>query len=133
MTRRDNSPKSQAAIEAELEALSGHLEALTNGGPSPMTGEVLTGYDEILEDQANAEVDWKLAFAQKMIQEAGRSTDYRDRKDLQEARATMALQEKLRRYKIATAVAAHSKEALATTRAQMDAKRTQAANVRAQT
>ena len=125
-------PKGQAEIEEELENLAAHLEALTNGGYSPITGEALIGYDEILALAADAEVDYKVEFARRIVEEA---TDPppRDRKDLQEARATLACQDLLRTRRRADAVAASRKEALYTTRARLDAKRTQAANVRAQT
>lgn len=128
---RNTRPLSQVEVEKALLDEVDRLEALTNGGHDPETGEELTGYDDACRAAAEAEVDWKVGFAEGMILQAGRAS--KERRDLQEARVTQTKKDLLRAYKITEAVRNSHKEALTSSRARIDALRTIAANVRAQT
>lgn len=127
-------PLGQVEVEEMLMEEVDHLEALTNGGPSRKTGAELIGYDKVCEIAADAEVDYKLAFAQGMIGQAGRTgpSGRAERRDIQEARVLRTHAEDYRNYKRAAAAKDATKEALATSRARADAIRTIAANIRAQ-
>lgn len=126
--RRDRTrPLSQVEVEAELLDQVEHLEALTNGDED--LG--IVGYDQVCEAAADAEVEWKLAFAREMLTQANRGS--KERRDLQESRATTIHAEAFRAYKLRGAQKDAAKEALVTTRTKIDALRTIAANVRAQT
>lgn len=126
---------SQADVEAALLAEVDHLEALTNGGASPKTGDVLVGYDALCSTAAEAEADWKIEEAKALVQMASR-TEAGTRGEaeyLRRARVLSIHAEKFRRYKVAGAVKESAKEALVTSRTRTDALRTISANVRAQT
>lgn len=134
MPRDRTRPLSQVEVEQALMEEADHLEALTNGGTSPKTGTEFMGYDAICELAAETEADWKINFAEGMILQASKPAEGRgERRDLQEARVTKTHAEDLRAYLKAKAVKDAAKEALVTSRTRIDAIRTIAANVRAQT
>lgn len=127
---------SQVEVEDAMLDEVDHLEALTNGGASPKdpTGEVMVGYDQVCSMAAEAEADWKIAQARGMIAQANRRDGGRaEAKHTQEARVLAVNEDLFRAYKVTAAVKDSSKEALVTSRARIDALRTIAANVRAQT
>lgn len=132
--RQRGRPVSQVEIETDLLEEVEHLEALTNGGPSPKTGEDMVGYDVTCAMAAEAEADWKIEQAKGMISQAARTAGGRaEAKHTQEARVLATKGDLYRRYKMAAAVKDGHKEALTTSRTRIDAIRTIAANVRAQT
>lgn len=126
--RHDRSrPLSQVDVERAIEEESERLEVLTNGSEE---WEV-EGYAEVCSKAAQAEAEWKMAFHKGMILQANRGS--RDRKDIEEARVHATHEDKFREYKMAAARRDAAKEALVTSRSVLDALRTIAANVRAQT
>lgn len=136
MSRPDRGrPVSQVEVETALLEEVEHLEALTNGGVSSKTdGESLVGYDDICREAAESEADWKIEQAKGMIAQAQRTTGGRaEAKHTQEARVLATKADLYRRYKVTAAVKEGHKEALVTSRSRIDALRTIAANVRAQT
>lgn len=125
-------PASQVEVETALLEEVDHLEALTNGGESPKgPSDILKGYDDVCTEAAEAEADWKIDFATQMVTFANGAS--KERRDLQEARATAIHKDKLRARLLKAAVKDAHKEALVTSRTRIDALRTIAANVRAQT
>ena len=135
MTRDRTRPWSQVEVETALLEEVEHLEALTNGGVSPKTdGTDLVGYDVICTRAAEAEADWKIAQAKGMIGQAQRTEGTRaEAKHTQEARVLATHADLFRSYRVTAAVKDGAKEALVTSRSRIDALRTIAANVRAQT
>lgn len=127
-------PVSQVEVETALLEEVDHLEALTNGGTSPKTGSQFMGYDEVCTLAAEAEADWKIAQAKGMIGQAQRTEGGRaEAKHTQEARVLATHGDLFRTYRVSAAVKDGAKEALVTSRSRIDALRTIAANVRAQT
>lgn len=125
---------SQGEVEEALLQEVGHLEALTNGGPSPKTGESLQGYDETCESAASAEADWKIQEARFLVAQADRPREGRaEAVELRKARALSIHGDLYRAYKVTGAQKDGHKEALVTSRARLDALRTISANVRVQT
>lgn len=112
-------PLSQAEIESAIMGLSAELESDT----------------ETFADQcsaaAEAEVDYKVEAARAML--AFAADPALRNVAMREARVLVHTHEKFRAYKITAAAQTAGKEALATKRARIDAMRTLAANVRAQT
>lgn len=102
-------------IDAELERLSAVLEERT---------ETLA---ELSTTAAQAEVAFKLAKARALLRADGRNAGER------EARALLAVQTEYTDHELAAARLHAQQELLRTLRAQLDALRTLAANVRAQT
>ena len=134
MSRDRTRPVSQVEVEGALLDEVEHLEALTNGGQSPKSGEDFVGYDDICRMAAEAEADWKIAQAKGMIGQAQRTEGTRaEAKHTQEARVLATHADLFRAYRVTAAVKDGAKEALVTSRSRIDALRTIAANVRAQT
>jgi hypothetical protein len=109
----------QGDIEHNIIALSDQLEEQTYL------------YEQVSDDAAEAEADYKLANAQAMIRIAasGIKTTVQDR----QARVDVECNEQFRVWKIAEARRQSCKEHLLSLRARMDAQRSLAANVRHQT
>lgn len=127
-------PMSQGEVETELLVEVAHLEALTNGGETPKTGEILTGYDSTCRVAAEAEAEWKIQEARFLVAQADRPREGRaEAVELRKARALSIHGDLYRAYKVGAAVKDGHKEALVTSRARLDALRTISANVRVQT
>lgn len=134
MSRDRTRPVSQVEVEGALLDEVEHLEALTNGGTSPKSATEFVGYDEVCRLAAEAEADWKITQAKGMIGQAQRTEGGRaEAKHTQEARVLATHGELFRAYRVTAAVKDGAKEALVTSRSRIDALRTIAANVRAQT
>lgn len=126
----------QAEVEVALMEEIGHLEALTNGGESPKTGDALQGYDETCRLAAEAEADWKIEEAKGLILQAAQGSPEGKRGEPEYLRRSRVLATKAdlyRAYKVRGAAKDGHKEALVTSRARSDALRTIAANIRTQT
>lgn len=128
---------SQVEVEEGLLEEIGHLEALTNGGASPKTGDDLQGYDETCRLAAEAEADWKIEEAKGLIHQAnqppGEGKTRGEGEYMRRARVLATKPDLYRAYKVRGAAKDGHKEALVTSRARADALRTIAANIRTQT
>lgn len=114
----------QVLSQGEIEqAIMEHVEAL----------EALTEeYAAVCERQGNAEADYRIRY-HTLVASLASQTDRKMTAGEREARATVLAETELREYKLATAVMESTKQALYTRRTRLDALRTLAANVRAQT
>ena len=126
---------SQVEVEGALMEEVDHLEALTNGGASPKTGDVLLGYDEVCQEAAEAEATWKIEEAKGLILQAAHAPEGKraEPEYLRRARVLASKADLYRAYKIKAGVKDSHKEALVTSRNRADALRTIAANIRSQT
>jgi hypothetical protein len=116
MSRR---PLTQAEVESLILDTADRLE------------EVTTEFADISDQAANAEADYKLAMARTWLGVA--SSDRKMTTTERQMRADLLTNDALRRYKVAEAQRAATREALLSYRARIDALRTVSANVRAQT
>jgi len=129
-------PVAQVDVENELLGWVDHLEVLTNGGHSEMVDAEFEGYDDLLDQAAEAEADWKIQEASELVALADRPREEGKRAEaeyLRKARVLALHRDKFRAYKMTAAVREARKEALVTTRARCDALRTVCANTRTQT
>ncbi len=128
-------PVGQVEVEAELLGWVDHLEVLTNGGHSEMVDAIFEGYDDLCDQAAEAEADWKIQEASELVALADRPKEEGKRGDpeyLRKARVLALHREKFKAYKMTAAQKEARKEALVTTRARCDALRTVCANTRTQ-
>lgn len=128
-------PMGQAEVEVALMEEIGHLEALTNGGESPKTGDALQGYDETCKMAAEAEADWKIEEARGLIAMAAQPpTDGKrgESEYMRRARVLATKSDLYRAYKVRGGAKDAHKEALVTSRERANALRTIAANIRTQ-
>lgn len=109
----------QASIEAQILRLSDELESETER------------YADLAQLAAETEADWKQAHATTVVALA--SSDQRTSMDVRRATAELDNAHLLRVWLIAEARRATCRETLISLRARLDALRTLAANVRAQT
>jgi hypothetical protein len=103
-----------AGIEARLERVCDQLE------------EELLGFRTLCERQANAEADFKLAYAKAMLD----TSIEKETVVAKEARATMCAAVELRTYKVLDMQVLATRESLRSLHALIDVLRTQAANLR---
>lgn len=130
MSRDRTRPLSAVEVENALQDEVDHLEALTNGGTSPKIESDLSGYDDACRSAAEAEAEWKITQAKGLIGIVAGGN--KDRRDIQEARVLVLHRDLYRAYKLTGGAKEAHKEALLTSRARIEALRTIAANVRAQ-
>lgn len=129
-------PKSQAEIEKELDDLTDHLEAMTNGGISPWTGDTFDSLDALNATFAETKTAWKVAEAVESLRlkdDAVKAGGKPESDATRAQRAIVACQTQLGAYHYAEAAKDARREAASNIRSIIDAKRTQAANVRVQT
>jgi len=113
-------PLTQGHIEQAIMALSDELEAETER------------YSDVADLAANAEADYKHAFAETLVRVAADPTVKRTA-DERRALADLRSADARRVWLIAEARRTASRETLLSLRARLDALRTLSANVRAQT
>jgi len=114
-----NGPLTQGQIEDAILRL---VEALEDGTHD---------YRDICQATADAEADYKLAYHQEIVRLADLGT--RSNVETRKARATLNARDLYRAHLTTTGAKEAVKDAQATKRAALDAMRTLAANVRAQT
>lgn len=115
----DYTPLTQADVERRIMALSDTMESETHT------------YRQQAREAAEAEADYKLAHHRQIIAIAATGT--KQTAAVREARAALAVADDYRLAKIKAAQLDATKQLLSTLRAQLDAVRTLAANVRHQT
>jgi hypothetical protein len=113
MTRR---PLTQAEVESLILDTVDALDAATED------------FADVSDEAANAEADYKMAMARTWLGVA--SSDRKMTTVERQMRADVLTNETLRRYKVAEAKRAATREALLSYRARIDALRTVSANVR---
>lgn len=86
-------------------------------------------FDEVLDQAANAEADFKGAYARSLIRQSNESTG-RTNAQLRDAIATAETIDKFRAYKVQDARKIAAKEYLLTLRARLDGLRSLGANLR---
>lgn len=109
----------QGEIEEMILAISAQIE------------EETYAYASLSDESASAEADYKLAAARQMLAIA--ASDRKMTAPEKQATVDVACSEVFRAWRIAEARRASCKEALNSLRARLDAQRSLAANVRAQT
>jgi hypothetical protein len=130
-------PVSQVEVETDLLEWVDHLETLTTGGVSPKFPEddPFEGYDDLCEEAARTEVDWKVQEASALVDQANKveKGTRGEPEYLRKARVLALHREKFEAYKMADAKVEARKKALASVTTRCDALRTVCANTRTQT